>query len=438
LTKRLATPRAIQTLQRKLYLKAKREPSYRFYSLYDKVYRADVLAHAYALSHANGGAAGVDGVRFEDIESQGKEAFLDDLRQALQQKRYRPEAVLRVLIPKADGGQRPLGIPTIRDRVVQTAVKLLVEPIFEADFTDNAYGYRPGRGAKDAVRTVHAELKAGRVQVVDADLSQYFDTIPHAALLRCVARRVADGAILHLIKQWLKSPVAEDRGRGKTTHRGSGNRGTPQGGVISPLLANLYMRRFLQAWRRRGNRERFDSRIVNYADDFVILCRRDAAGARAEAGAILSRIGLHLNETKTRVCNVWEEPFDFLGYRFGVQYSFGSGRRYLGARPSPTSVQRLKTTLRRMVGNHMSWCSEEVLVGQVNRVVRGWVNYFSYGTLWKTYVKLERFLQGRLRGWLVHKHRVPGRGECRYPAATIYDRMGLINLARVLVPSRMP
>ena len=434
----LATPERIQTLQRKLYLKAKREPTYRFYALYDKVYRADILNHAYALTKANRGAPGVDGIRYEDIETSGREQFLAELREELQDKRYRPEAVLRVMIPKANGGERPLGIPTVRDRVVQAAVKLILEPVFEADFTDNAYGYRPRRSAQDAVREVHRSLKAGYVQVVDADLSRFFDTIPHADLLRSVSRRVSDGEILHLIKLWLKAPIEERNDRGKPTRRRPGNRGTPQGGVLSPLLANIYMRRFLKAWQLRGNDRRFGSRIVAYADDFVILSRGRVREALAEAERILSRLGLSLNPTKTRICCVHNEPFDFLGYSFGVQYLFGAGRKYLAAYPSVKSQRRLRAKLRRMVGSHMSWISEDELVEQVNRVLRGWMNYFSYGTLWKTYSRLERFVQARIRGWLVHKHRWGNRGECRYPATYIYDTLGVISPARVLGTSCKP
>jgi RNA-directed DNA polymerase len=434
----LVTPELIQALQRKLYLKAKQEPTYRFYSLYDKACRQDVLVHAYRLAKANGGAAGVGGVRFEDIESYGEERFLAELRQELQERRYRPEAVLRVMIPKAGGGERPLGIPTIKDRVVQAAVKLVLEPIFEADFTDNAYGYRPQRSAQQAVRAVHQGLKAGFVNVVDGDLSKYFDTIPHVELMHSVSRRVSDGTMLHLIKMWLKAPVEESNDEGIRARRRAGNRGTPQGGVLSPLLANIYMRRFLKAWQQFGLDREFGSRIVNYADDFVILCKRDAAGALSEARSIFQRIGLTLNETKTRICCAPYEPFDFLGYRFGTQYSFGSGRQYVAAYPSGKSVRRLKATVRRMIGTHMSWQSEGELVGNVNRVVRGWINYFSYGTLWQTYTKLERFLQRRLRDWLVHKHRVGSRGECRYPAPYLYETLGLVNPCTVLATMRKP
>jgi len=430
---RLATPPLIQALQRKLCLKAKREPGYRFYALYDKVFRTDILAHAYALSKSNGGAPGVDNVRFEDIETSGRERFLAELRCELEERRYRPEAVLRVMIPKADGGERPLGIPTIRDRVVQAAVKLVLEPVFEADFTENAYGYRPRRSAQDAVRAVHQALKSGQLHVVDADLSRYFDTIPHAELMRSVARRVSDGSLLHLVKMWLRAPVEEPTGRDKATRRCIGNRGTPQGGVLSPLLANVYMRRFLKAWEQRGLDRRFGSRIVNYADDFVILCRQNAEEAKQEAHSLLTRIGLTLNETKTRVCRAPQESFDFLGYRFGVQYLFGSGRPYVAACPSDRSVNRLKDKLRRMIGTHMSWQSAEQMVRKVNRVLRGWMNYFDYGSLWKAYQRVQRFLQQRMRGWLVHKHRVGTRGERRFPADYMYVKLGLINPCQRLV-----
>ena len=279
---------------------------------------------------------------------------------------------------------------------------------------------------------MHTSLNAGYVHVVDADLSKYFDTIPHAELLRSVARRVSDGAILHLVKMWLKAPISEENDKGVSTRRGPGNRGTPQGGVLSPLLANIYMRRFLKAWELRGNERKFNSRIVSYADDFVILCRESAGEALAEAGRILTRIGLQLNETKTRLCCACTVPFDFLGYSFGIQYSFGSGRPYLAAYPSVQSTRRLKVKLRRMIGTHMSWQSEENLVRDVNRVARGWMNYFAYGTLWKTYSRLERFLQDRVRAWLVHKHKVGSRGKCRYPANYIFDTLGVISPTKVL------
>src|SRR6185312_441383 len=277
----LKTPDGIRSLQRKLYEKAKAEPGFRFYLLYDKVWRADILRHAYDLARANKGAPGVDGMTFERIEAAGLEDWLTRLGEELRAKTYRCQPVRRVMIPKPGGGQRPLGIPTIRDRVVQTAAKLLLEPIFEADFDPNAYGYRPKRSAQEAIQKVHKLLCAGYADEVDADLSKYFDSIPHPELMQCVARRIVDRDMLRLIKMWLKVPVEERDENGKP--RVSGGKGstcgTPQGGVISPLLANLYMNRFLKYWRITGQGEFFQGQVINYADDFVILSRGSAAEA---------------------------------------------------------------------------------------------------------------------------------------------------------------
>src|SRR6266566_5209570 len=283
----LATPEKIRTLQRKLYRKAKAEPAFRFYVLYDKICREDILRHAYGLARTNAGAPGVDGVSFGQIEERGLEAWLAGLREELVSKTYRPGPVRRVMIPKpTGGGERALGIPTIRDRVVQTAAKLVLEPIFEADFEDNAYGYRPARGAVDAVKEVHRLICRGYTDVVDADLSKYFDSIPHDDLLKSVARRVADGAVLRLIKLWLKASIEERDGDG--TRRMSGGkgstRGTPQGGVASPLLANIYMNRFLKYWRLTGCGEVFRAHVIAYADDFVILSRGCGRGPGVDEG----------------------------------------------------------------------------------------------------------------------------------------------------------
>ena len=294
----LATPEKIRTLQRKIYIKAKAEPNFRFYQLYDKVWRADILAHAYRQARANAGAAGVDGVTFAMIEAAGAEEWLSGLGEDLRQKTYRPQPVRRVLIPKPGGGERPLGIPTIRDRVVQTAVKIVIEPIFEADLDDSAYGYRPKRSGTDAIKEVHRLVCRGYTDVVDADLSRYFDNIPHRDLMQCVARRIIDRNVLALLKMWLKAPVEERDGDG--TRRMTGGKsstcGTPQGGVASPLLANLYMNRFLKHWRATGRGETFRAHIVNYADDFVILSRGRAAEALAWTRDVMTRLGLSLNE----------------------------------------------------------------------------------------------------------------------------------------------
>src|SRR6202521_749968 len=309
----LATPTTIRTLQRKLYRKAKAEPAFRFYLLYDKIHREDILRHAYALARANAGAPGRDGMTFVRIEASGLERWLAGLREELVSKTYRPDPVRRVSIPKPDGGERPLGIPTIRDRVIQTAAKLVLEPLFEADFEDNAYGYRPARGAVDAVKEVHRLICRGYTDVVDADLSKYFDSIPHDDLLKSVARRVADGAVLRLIKLWLKGTIDERDGDGTRRMSGgkSSTRGTPQGGVASPLLANIYINRFLKHWRLTKRGEAFRAHVVAYADDFVILSRGRAAEALAWTKAVMTRLGLTLNEAKTSLKNARQERFDF-------------------------------------------------------------------------------------------------------------------------------
>lgn len=355
----LQTPDRVRRLQRALYVKAKQAPEFRFYLLYDKVYREDILAHAYRLARAARGAAGVDGVSFADIEAAGVESWLMALRSALQDQTYRPAPVRRVMIPKPDGGERPLGIPTIRDRVVQTAVKLVLEPIFEAGFEDSAYGYRPQRAAQDAIQAVHTALCEGYTDVVDADLSKYFDTIPHHELLQSVARRVADRHILHLVKMWLKVPVEERdaQGRRRMTGGKRSTRGTPQGGVISPLLANIYMHRFLRAWRQRDKGRQYRARLIAYADDFVIVSRGQAAAALAWTRDVMTRIGLTLNDAKTSIRNARTETFDFLGYTLGSAVSPVDGHWYLAARPSKKSLQRVKGAVRGVLasGNQQPW-----------------------------------------------------------------------------------
>ena len=327
----LATPTSIRTLQRKLYLKAKAEPDFRFYLLYDKIHRADILRHAFGLVRANKGAPGVDGVSCAMIEAAGLENWLGGIETDLRTKTYQPQPVRRVTIPKPGGGERPLGIPTMRDRVVQTAAKLVLEPIFEADLEPNAYGYRPGRSAIDAVKAVHRWLCQGFTDVVDADLSKYFDTIPHCDLLRSVAARTVDRNVLRLIKLWLKTPVEETDPDGRRRLSGGKQNtcGTPQGGVISPLLANRYMNRFLRHWRHQGRGEAFRAHVVNYADDFVILSRGHAEEALAWTRQVMTRLGLTVNETKTSVRDARQERFDFLGYSFGPHHYRKDGQRWL-------------------------------------------------------------------------------------------------------------
>ena len=337
----LQTPPKLRKLQRKLYKKAKDEPEFRFYALYDKIYREDVLYHAWKLVRANGGAPGVDGVELEEIEQRGATIWLEQLREELRAGEYEASPVRRVRIPKPGGGQRPLGIPTVKDRVVQMATKLVIEPIFEQDFEDNAYGYRPNRSALDAVKEVHEALEEGRTDVVDADLSSYFDTIPHNEVMKSVARRISDGSVLSLIKMWLKAPIIEEDEDGTKRTKPAGDHGTPQGGVVSPLMANLYMNRFLKFWRLQKLDERLDARVVNYAADLVILTRGYAEQAYQVTKRVMDKMGLTLNEKKTQIVDADEETFGFLGYEFGWEYFRKTGHTYIAAQPSKTSVSRL-------------------------------------------------------------------------------------------------
>jgi RNA-directed DNA polymerase len=325
----LKPPDKVGKLQAALHSKAKASPEYRFYLLYDKVYRADVLAYAYVCSRRNDGAPGVDGQTFADIEAYGTDRWLGELAEELRKKAYQPQAVLRKWIPKGDGKQRPLGIPTIRDRVVQMAAVLVLEPIFEADLPSEQYAYRPGRRAHDALGAVTDLIRTGYTEVVDADLSGYFDTIPHAELMKSVARRVSDRHLLHLIKMWLTTAVEETDERGRkqrSTQSRDSKRGTPQGSPISTLLANLYMRRFVLGWKILGCERRFNARIVNYADDFVICCKGQADEAMTAMREIMGRLKLTVNEEKTRLCDLPESIY-FLGVCYAASFSSCRFRR---------------------------------------------------------------------------------------------------------------
>jgi RNA-directed DNA polymerase len=433
----LETPEKIRNLQKGLYGKAKAEPAFRFYLLYDKVYREDILDHGYRLARSNGGAPGVDGVSFADIEAAGVGEWLASLREELRTGTYKPSPVRRVMIPKPGGGERPLGIPTIRDRVVQTAAKLVLEPIFEADLSDSAFGYREGRSAGDAVERVHRALCEGYTDVVDADLSKYFDTIPHDQLMKSVARRVSDGKMLKLIKAWLKTPVEETDERGNRRMRGGkGSRmGTPQGGVISPLLANIYMNRFLRVFLERGKDREFAARLVNYADDFVILSRGKAEPALAWTRRVMAAIGLTLNETKTCIRSAREEHFDFLGYTFGPERLRKNGHWYLGAKPSKKSVQRLKEKVRSILrpGNQSPW---PTVAKDLNRLLRGWSNYFSYGTRSVAYRAVDSHVYERARNFLRRRHKVSTRGTRRFDVRMIFGELGVLRLRTVQVGAR--
>src|SRR4051794_3054367 len=427
----LTTPDKIRTLQRKLYLKAKTEPAFRFYLLYDKIHRADVLRHTYELVRANRGAPGIDGVTCAAIEAAGLEDWLGGVEADLRSKPYQPQPVRRVMIPKPGGGERPLGIPTIRDRVVQTAAKIVLEPVFEADFEDAAYGYRPRRSAIDAVKEAHRLLCRGYTDIVDADLSKYFDSIPHADLLKSVARRIVDRNVLRLIKLWLRAPVEERDGDGKRRMSGGkdNKRGTPQGGVASPLLSVIYMNRFLKHWRLTRRGEAFCAHVISYADDFVILSRGHAEEALAWTTAVMTRLGLTINEAKTSVKDARREGFDFLGYTLGPRHLPNGGRWYLGASPSKKSVQRVKRKVGELLvpGNKGGW--DEVRA-RLNRVLRGWSAYFSYGALASAYEAVDQHVYDRVRNFLRQRHKAQGRGTGQFSRGRVYGELAVRCLRR--------
>ena len=429
----LTTPISVQKLQTALHDKAKESPDRRFHALYDKVYRRDILGFAYQCCKANGGAAGADSQTFENIEEYGVERWLDELTQELKSRTYRPYPVRRVYIPKPDGKQRPLGVPTVRDRTVQTAAVLVVEPILEADLQPEQHAYRKDRSALDAVRHVHKLINTGHREIVDADLSGYFDSIPHAELLKSVARRVVDGAMLHLIKMWLEASVEETDERGnknRSTRNRDEGRGTPQGAPISPLLSNLYMRRFVLGWKKLGHEKRLGAYIVNYADDLVICCRGSAEDALASMRDIMIRLKLTVNETKTRVCRLPEEKFDFLGYTFGRCYSPQTGRAYLGTVPSKKRVIRICEAISSETGRNKTLLDQDTVVEKLNRMMSGWANYFCLGPVSKAYRAVERHARKRLRQWLCAKHQVSWPATGQFSEAGLHDVMGLVRLTR--------
>jgi group II intron reverse transcriptase/maturase len=429
----LIPPPKVEKLQATLHAKAKKAPSYRFYALYDKVYRWDVLWYAYHCCRVNDGTAGVDGQTFADIAEYGLVRWLDELAEQLRKKTYRPQAVRRVWIPKPNGKQRPLGIPTIKDRVVQMAVLVVLGPIFEADLPPEQYAYRPRRSALEAVQQVQALVKAGYTEVVDADLSGYFDSIPHAELMKSVARRVSDRHVLALIKHWLEAPVEETDVRGRshrTTRNRDEGRGTPQGAPLSPLLANLYMRRFILGWKVLGHERCLGARIVNYADDFVICCRGSAAEALTAMRGMMAKLKLTVNEAKTRLCRAPDEPFDFLGYTIGWRYSPKTGKPYVGVYPSAKKIQGLNLKIREQTSRSWLWLEPDQLIAKLNHVLRGWANYFCLGTVAAAYRQVTGHTCHRLRQWLQRKHRVRRTYVTRYTDRYLHDELGLLRLRR--------
>lgn len=431
----LKPPDSVRKLQAALHAKAKASPTYRFYLLYDKVYRADVLRHAYERCRSNDGAPGVDGQTFETIKAYGEDRWLGELAEKLKNKTYRPEAVLRVWIPKGDGKQRPLGIPTIADRVVQMAAVLVLEAIFETDLPPEQYAYRPGRSAHDALGAVTDLIQEGYTEVVDADLSGYFDTIPHAELMKSVARRVSDRHMLHLVKMWLEAPVEETDEQGRkqrTTRNRDEGRGTPQGGVASPLLANLYMRRFVLAWKSQGHERRLGAYLVNYADDFVICTRRGRAEPAMQAmRKIMGTMRLTVNETKTRICRLPDETFKFLGYTFGRMYSRRTGGAYLGLAPADKKIQAICAEISERTDRRTTWQDVRAVVRDLNWKLQGWSGYFCVGTVVPAYTIVLKHARRRLRQWLCGKHKVRGSGYARFPNQHLHEELGLHQLRGV-------
>ena len=429
----LTASESVRRLQTALHAKAKSNPDFRFYTLSDKVWRADVLATAWRAVRRNGGAAGVDGETFEQIAEQGEDGWLGELAKELRENTYRPQAVRQVLIPKKQPGKfRPLGIPCIRDRVAQTAAMLVLTPIFEADLQAEQYAYREGRSALDAVRHVHRLVNTGHSEVVDSDLSNYFGEIPHSELMRSIARRVSDRRVLGWIKLWLEMPVEETDGKGgrrRTNRARREKKGTPQGAPISPLLSNVYMRRFLLGWKTLGYARYFRAEIVNYADDFVVCGRAPGEAMRAAVERIMGKLRLPINPAKTRCVRVPEEPLEFLGYRIGRNYRPGTGAPYVGTRPSPASVQSICRKISEVTARRYGLLDAEVVVGRLNRAMRGWANYFQLGQVSPAYRAVDQHATRRLRQWLCQKHKVRAGKYVRFSNERLWETYGLTRLS---------
>lgn len=422
----LESTEKLRGLLRKLGAKAQAEPRFRFYALFDKVYRWDVLCESWRRVRANGGACGVDGQTIAQVEEGGVAEFLLALQEELKTGSYRPQAVRREYIPKPDGRQRPLGIPSVRDRVVQQAALIVLEPIFEADFTGASYGFRRGRSAQQAAGTVVKYLNWGLTQVCDVDIEAYFDSIPHGKLMQLVARRIVDRRILGLIKSWLTCAVQEN-GR-----RWQPRQGTPQGGVISPLLANIYLHALDATWQKRGYSDRSgpNVQLVRYADDLVLLTDKDARWAMARLEEILGRLDLRLNQEKSRVVDAEKEVFDFLGFTFRRVWNRGHTKRVTIFHPSAKAQQRLRSKVKRVVNTKVPVTVAEQ-VRRVNRILRGWVNYFRIANSSRVFHDIRYHVEERVRRVLQRRAGRYGCGWKRYDHAFLYQRLGLYGDYRV-------
>jgi len=419
---RLPTPlERVQDFQRGLYLKAKRKEAMRFYSLYDKVYRGDVLSESWKRVRANRGCAGVDGETIEEIETKGVGQFLKEIQTELKAKNYRPNCIKRVYIPKPDGDKRALGIPTVKDRVIEMAVKIVIEPIFEADFQDCSYGFRPKRSAHQALKGLKGLMNRGYTQIIDADLKSYFDTIPHSRLLELIAKRITDKNILRLINHWLKVGVVSEEAilRNKVS-------GTPQGGVISPLLANIYLNELDKVWRERYERK-YNAYLIRYADDFVILTNRQPQEVLKTLEMVVEGLDLKLNEEKTKVLDMEIDKLTFLGFCFKKGYDVRKKIRYIISFPSTKAMKSIRSRIRELTDYRIPE-KVEVIVQRINPVIRGWANYFIEGNSSRWFSKLRYYTENKIRRFIQKRRLRDGFGYRLYPNRYLYKELGLYYL----------